>query len=65
MKYKYIIALFLIGIVFWLIGNLIKLMHWPFSVEANILSILFMLLSCIILIVKILKNNNDGSKLNL
>ena len=64
MKYKYIIVLFLIGMVFWLIGSVIKFMHWPFSIEINLLSVLFMLISIIVLIVKVLKINDSNSKLN-
>jgi hypothetical protein len=64
MKYKHIIVLFLIGCIFWLIGALIRLMHWPFGHEILTFSTFIQIISIVILIVKLLKNNDINSKLN-
>ncbi len=64
MKYKHIIVLFLIGCVFWLIGALMRLMHWPFSHEILTFSTFIQIISIIILIVKLLKNKDINSRLN-
>lgn len=64
MKYKHIIILFLIGCIFWLIGALLKLMHWCFGQEIITFSVFIQIISIIILIVKLLKNKDVNSKLN-
>jgi hypothetical protein len=61
MTNRYILVLFLIGVVLTIGGAVAKIMHWEFASLLLIVGMTFEAAAGIGLIVKILrKNNNDG-----
>lgn len=64
MKYRYILIVFILGFVITVIGALFKLMHWPGASLMLILGMLSEALAGIMLIIKIIKDQNPNGFLN-
>lgn len=64
MKYKYIIIIFVIGMIATIIGALFKLMHWPNASTLLTFGLLSEALSGILLIIKLITNKDNTHFLN-
>lgn len=64
MKYKVLIALFLLGAVLVITGALFKLMHWPYGSFILTFALGIQGLSILLLIIKLLRNKDTKNILN-
>ncbi|WP_313805733.1 GldL-related protein [Flavobacterium sp.] len=64
MKYKYILILFILGFMLSVIGALFKIMHWPGASKMLLFGMLSEAFSGLLLIIKIIKDQNPNSFLN-
>ena len=64
MKYKYIIAMFLVGWAITIVGSLFKLMHWPAASIMLITGFSLQVTSILVMIFKVLGNKDFTSFLN-
>lgn len=64
MKVKYIILLFIFGVLISVIGALFKLMHWPGASKTLLIGTLIRVFSGIIFIIKLITNNKFKGFLN-
>jgi hypothetical protein len=58
LKYKYLIALFIAGLASWLFGCWSKITHQSYADTMVHISYFMLIVSCILLIIKLLKSNN-------
>lgn len=54
MKTKYVIALFLVGILLTILGSLFKVMHWPSATILMILGTVFEVIALILFVYKLI-----------
>lgn len=59
MKTKYIIVLFIVGILVMIIGNLFKIMHWPHASSIIIAATFIQILAAVLAIWKVLTGKNN------
>ncbi len=64
MKYKHIIVVFVLGMIFTTIGALLKIMHWPMASGILTSGMLAEVLACLMLIYKLIVNKNSNDILN-
>ena len=64
MKYKYLVSLFLIGILFWLVGSWSKITHQAFADNVLLLAYCLLGLSVVLAIIKTLVIKDKDSFLN-
>jgi len=64
MKFKYLLALLILGFALSIIGSLFKIMHWQFASQIYTIGVLFKLLFCVLLIYKLLKTDKFKDFLN-
>lgn len=59
MKTKYIITLFIVGIIVLIVGSLFKIMHWPYAGEMIITATVIQITAAILAIWKVLTGKNN------
>ena len=64
MKYKHLIAIYLIGTAIGIVGALFKLMHWPYAGIMLALSSAIQVAAVVGGVVKVLNDNDAKSFLN-
>ncbi len=64
MKYKYVISLFLIGLLFYLFGAWSKITHQAFADNIMLIAFCIMIISVLLAIIKIVTTNDKDSFLN-
>ena len=64
MKYKHIIIVFVLGMIFTTIGALLKIMHWPMASIILTLGMLMEVLAGIMFIYKLITNKKTNDILN-
>lgn len=64
MKYKHLIAIYLIGAIIGMAGALFKVMHWPNGSDLLIVSTAIQVVAVICGVVKVLKDKDVKSFLN-
>ena len=63
-KYKYIIALFIFGIILWFFSAWAKITHQAYAPTIVNISHIVIIASCVLAIIKVLSNKKDDSFLN-
>jgi hypothetical protein len=61
-KYKYIVALFIVAIVIWFYASLQKIMHAPNADLLFKISFVLILISAVFALIKLLFTKNNNSK---
>jgi hypothetical protein len=64
MKYKYIIAFFLIGFIIQLFGGWAKLTHQSYAAKTLNVSFAIMIIAAVLALIKMLSTKNKDSFLN-
>ena len=59
MKTKYIIALFIVGIMVMMIGSMFKILHWPHAGRIIIAATALQIVSAVLAICKVLTGKNN------
>ena len=59
MKTKYIIALFLVGIIVLIVGSMFKIMHWPYSNKLIMTATAIKVIAAVLAIIKVLTGKNN------
>jgi len=65
MKVKHIIALFILGFLFTIVGALFKIMHWQFAPEVLIAGTITKVIAGLLAIWKLLSSNRFKEFLNM
>lgn len=64
MKYKYIVSIFLVGVIIYLIGVVFKITHAAHANEMIVVAVTTMITAVVLAIIKILTTKNHDSFLN-